>query len=43
MMERKATKPGVSRLSSDLSNPVIIPIEGKAKYRVRVRVRACVT
>uniref|UniRef100_A0A8C2WXK6 Amyloid beta protein binding family B member 1 n=1 Tax=Cyclopterus lumpus TaxID=8103 RepID=A0A8C2WXK6_CYCLU len=27
MMERKATKPGVSRLSSDLSNPVVIPIE----------------
>ncbi|XP_042370635.1 amyloid-beta A4 precursor protein-binding family B member 1-like [Plectropomus leopardus] len=27
MMERKATKPGVSRLNSDPSNPVVIPIE----------------
>uniref|UniRef100_A0A8C9XVG5 Amyloid beta protein binding family B member 1 n=1 Tax=Sander lucioperca TaxID=283035 RepID=A0A8C9XVG5_SANLU len=27
MMERKATKPGVSRLSSDPGNPVAIPIE----------------
>ncbi|XP_040049545.2 amyloid beta precursor protein binding family B member 1 [Gasterosteus aculeatus] len=27
MMERKASRPGVSRLSSDPNNPVVIPIE----------------
>ena len=32
MMERKATKPGVSRLDSDPGKPVVIPIEGKANY-----------
>lgn len=30
-MERKASKPGVSRLNSDPGKPVVIPIEGKAK------------
>lgn len=30
MMERKATKPGVSRLYSDPDKPVVIPVEGKS-------------
>lgn len=30
MIERKATKPGVSRLNSDPGKPVGIPVEGKA-------------
>lgn len=30
MMERKANRPGVSRLNSDPSKPFGIPVEGKA-------------
>lgn len=30
-MERKTSKPGVSRLNSDPGKPVVIPVEGKAK------------